>query len=261
MKLLKILDIALAPLVTLDHCSILKILIEEHHTSFKDLYPNWSITPKMHYMTHYPEQIVALGPLIRAWTMRYEAKLYVLKCAGRISNFKNISQSVSHRHQRWMCYELSAGGVFSSCMECGPSSGSLLLREELSSVKEQISTILPQVSLDVRVHRTSWVKINGVMYKPNNAYVLYDVITHDLAEPTLSFGCIEEILIVSSTVVLFVVGSFKSECYDDHYHAYVVRRSSERVVVAHEKLIDTTVYFCRSIVGKLYINLKYNLCL
>ena len=261
LKLLKIIDIALAPLVTTDTCGILKVLIEEHHTLFKRLYPEWSIIPKMHYMVHYPEQIIALGPLVRAWTMRYEAKLHVLKCAGHVSNFKNISQTVSYRHQRWMCYELSVGGAFCSYMECGPSLGSGLLRNELASIKDQVLKVVPQVSSDVLVHRTSWVKINGILYKPNNAYVLCNVVNHHLAEQTLVFGGIEEIMIISSTVVLFVVGVVESELFDDHFHAYAVKRSSRRLVIAHEKLLDPTIYHCRSIFGKTYVNLKYYISL
>lgn len=34
---------------------ILKALINDHHQSFRNLYPTSSITPKMHYMVHYPE--------------------------------------------------------------------------------------------------------------------------------------------------------------------------------------------------------------
>ena len=67
---------------------------------FIELYPQWSVLPKMHFMIHYPEQMMALGQLIRSWTMRFEAKLHLLKCAGRVSNFKNISQSIATRHQR-----------------------------------------------------------------------------------------------------------------------------------------------------------------
>ena len=72
--------------------------------------------------------------------MRYEAKLHVLKCAGHISNFKNVSQTVSFRHQRWMCYELSAGGVLSTYMETGTAFGSVQLRDEPTLIKEQILT-------------------------------------------------------------------------------------------------------------------------
>ena len=73
---------------------------------FIELYQEWTVIPNMHYMTHYPEQILAIGPLVRACAMQYEAKLFLLKNAGRVSNFKNITQTIYSRHQQWACYEL-----------------------------------------------------------------------------------------------------------------------------------------------------------
>ena len=37
-KLLKIVDMCVAPLISLDNCGVLKVLIEEHHTMFRYLY-------------------------------------------------------------------------------------------------------------------------------------------------------------------------------------------------------------------------------
>ena len=55
--LLKILDIVFAPVLTLDVIAYLRTLISDHHQSFKCLYPLCRITPKMHYMIHYPDRI------------------------------------------------------------------------------------------------------------------------------------------------------------------------------------------------------------
>lgn len=73
----------------------LRVLIEEHHTQFKTLYPEHSIIPKMHYMLHYPSQILRYGPLVYSWTMRHEAKLQVTKRAARHGNFKNICYTIA----------------------------------------------------------------------------------------------------------------------------------------------------------------------
>lgn len=157
-KLLKIIDICLATVTSPDLCAVLKVLIEEHHLLFTQLYPDWTVIPKMHYMLHYPEQILALGPLIRVWTMRYEAKLCLMKTGGRLSNFKNIAQSVSCRHQHWMCYELSSNGIFSASLECGPIHMSNTLNHQSLTVKRCISSIVPGISDDAIVSYTSWVK-------------------------------------------------------------------------------------------------------
>ena len=55
--LLEILDYVFAPTISPDCIAHLKVLINDHHQTFKQLYPDCSITPKMHYMVHYPEFI------------------------------------------------------------------------------------------------------------------------------------------------------------------------------------------------------------
>ena len=40
-----------------DDVPYLRVLIEEHHTLFKGLYPAASIIPKMHYVIHIPDDI------------------------------------------------------------------------------------------------------------------------------------------------------------------------------------------------------------
>ena len=45
----------------------LHLLIEQHHLDFKVLYHNCSITPKFHYMIHYPEYISRY--IMHTWTI------------------------------------------------------------------------------------------------------------------------------------------------------------------------------------------------
>lgn len=56
--LLDILDYIFAPSLTPQSVAHLKILIDEHHQAFKRLYPDCPITPKMHYIIHYPDLIL-----------------------------------------------------------------------------------------------------------------------------------------------------------------------------------------------------------
>ena len=66
LKLLEILRIALSSSVSHDTVAYLRILIEENHIMFTEQYPNESILPKLHYMVHYPQQIISHSPLVRA---------------------------------------------------------------------------------------------------------------------------------------------------------------------------------------------------
>ena len=55
--LLTIMDICLAPELDIDVIAYLRDIIHDHHCQFKDLYPHVHITPKLHYLIHYPEWI------------------------------------------------------------------------------------------------------------------------------------------------------------------------------------------------------------
>lgn len=53
--LLKIMDYIFAPIVSQEVASYLRVLIDDHHREFVRLYPSCPVTPKLHYMIHYPE--------------------------------------------------------------------------------------------------------------------------------------------------------------------------------------------------------------
>ena len=56
--LLEIMHIIFAPTVNANQGAYLQVLIQNHHEKFKELYPDCSITPKMHYMIHTPRTIL-----------------------------------------------------------------------------------------------------------------------------------------------------------------------------------------------------------
>uniref|UniRef100_A0A1X7VWZ9 Uncharacterized protein n=1 Tax=Amphimedon queenslandica TaxID=400682 RepID=A0A1X7VWZ9_AMPQE len=72
LRLLSIMDLLFAPKVSQDDIAYLSVLIEDHHSSFSQHYPSCNITPKIHYMVHYPTWISRCGPLSRFWCMRFE---------------------------------------------------------------------------------------------------------------------------------------------------------------------------------------------
>ena len=50
--LLRITGYLFAPRLTSDEADYLALLIEQHHQTFCDLYPDKSVIPKFHYMVH-----------------------------------------------------------------------------------------------------------------------------------------------------------------------------------------------------------------
>ena len=56
--LLDIIDIVFASKTTVNTIAVLEGLIEEHHSTFVNIYPGRSVIPKMHYMVHYPSHML-----------------------------------------------------------------------------------------------------------------------------------------------------------------------------------------------------------
>ena len=141
----------MSPWSSADLCAILKVLIEEHHHSLISLYTEAAVTPKFHFLLHYPDQILNVGPMVRTWNMRNEAKLNIFKQAGRLGNFKNITFSVANRHQHLLCYELSSAKLLHSPIECGPCIEPLPIVSEPQHIQDTLKLLLPGVSQNTNV--------------------------------------------------------------------------------------------------------------
>lgn len=57
-----------------------------------------NLTPKMHFMLHYPRIFRMMGPIIRLNMLKYDRKHAELKKYAT-RNFKNINQSIAQKHQ------------------------------------------------------------------------------------------------------------------------------------------------------------------
>ena len=57
LRLLRIMEYAFAPVITVDKTFYMELLIEEFLTDFVKLYPGRPLTPKMHYLVHLPSWI------------------------------------------------------------------------------------------------------------------------------------------------------------------------------------------------------------
>ena len=253
--LLKICNIVFSPIIPKGYCSVLKILIEEHHSLFSHLYSTASITPKFHFLVHYPYQIVALGPMVRYWTMRHEAKLCLFKKAAHLGNFKNIAYTLAHRHQRWMCYQSSSGQMLLPNYECGPGSNPCKLTEQPELLVRLIQQAVPTISDDATIFIPNWVKKNSIHYSSNNCYV---IINTDGIDPI--FGHIIDIYVVSGNMMLLHLYRCQTVYYDDHFHSYVVTDTPNMSVICDENLISPYVLHGHKLFGdfnKTYITLKH----
>ena len=230
----------------------LKLLIKDYLIQFVQLYGDAAFIPKIHFLVHYPEQILAVGPLVCTWTMRHEAKLNFFKQASRLANFKNIPYSLASRHQRWMCYEHSGKELLHATFECGPpkhGNGVNFIRDESEKISGELREVVPSLSLDATVFRPTWVKTDGITYKLN-AYLVVD---SDGLDPI--FGRLDDLLVVGGNMVIFVIMLCKVLYFDSHYHAYRIMHTSNQVL--YSSLFDTIVYHAHTLAdGFTYIAMK-----
>lgn len=77
----------------------IQVLITGFLSTYKTI-TNQPLTPKFHFLTHYPRLLDSYGPLHQIWTMRFEAKHRVFKIAARTSSSSvNICKTVALRNQ------------------------------------------------------------------------------------------------------------------------------------------------------------------
>ena len=134
--LLDILQLCTTRVASSAQAGYLAALVFDHQHQFIRCYPGVSVIPKIHYMVHFPKQILRYvsvtiiktalkytyrtGPLINTFCMRMEGKNFVCKQFAHTSNFKNVPYTVAKRHQRLLCAYLQSGTFFDTKLECGP---------------------------------------------------------------------------------------------------------------------------------------------
>ncbi|CAI5674003.1 unnamed protein product [Oreochromis niloticus] len=104
----EIVDLVMATNVRKDELAHLNLLIREFLEMTTEVFGN-VLTPKCHYLIHYPRLILMYGPLRPLWCMRYESKhQYFKHIASKCKNFVNITATLSNRHQMKQCWEFSS---------------------------------------------------------------------------------------------------------------------------------------------------------
>ncbi len=104
-------------------------------------------------------------------------------------------------------------------------------------------------------YRSSWVKIYGTVYKPQDIVV----VSNDLL-PT--FGRIQSILITDMNKCYFVCELLHTICFNSHYHAYEVSIQAmpmSIVIRTQNEFVDHHILSLYHISNLNFISLKYSL--
>ncbi len=230
LRLLQITQIVLSPVCTSTTPTVLADLIEIHHEQAITLYGNSIITPKCHYMVHFPRQMKLFGPLRHHWVMRMEAKHHFFT-SRKTRNFRNLPKTSAVKHQKHMCHQMTTNlGQ--------PHSGFLYSGDVVKEgTKISVSQEEPEVAIDYTLktgsdgaYATTCLEIHGHVYKPGCALViLYQ------EDDTPVFGIVTNIL-VKDKYKMFVVEIQETEYFDTQVLAYAVFNTKRKVLVQHSKL-------------------------
>jgi hypothetical protein len=111
--LIRITGLICAPKLSFGQVACMKLLIDEYLEGRSRLFPDTKLRPKHHFLLHYPVLTLKFGPLLRVWTMRFEAKhSYFKRCVRSCQNFSNVTGMLAERHQLLQAY-FASGTLFS----------------------------------------------------------------------------------------------------------------------------------------------------
>lgn len=196
--MLRIMELVFAPKINSSLLPYLSGLIEEFINFFIELFPTVHLINKFHHITHYPECIAWLGPLVNYWCMRFEGYHAILKLrAQNMHNFKNPQKTVVHVCQSVQSSKWGQGDVEVENFEI--LNGSMkFVCNTLSRQKLQNRNL----SDDDQVFCAKAVKINGVEFRKNLFVILQKETSNESGR--VLFGRIEEIIILENKIFFLV---------------------------------------------------------
>jgi hypothetical protein len=114
-------------------------------------------------MTHYPELIEAFGPVSHYSTFRYERKHYFFKrLAPNLRNYKNITLSLSKRHQRLKALQ--------TVEKKSRIKFEKVCNADMSSINSEFREMLFNNSNDIM--ETNCIEIDNIVLRTDKFYVI-----------------------------------------------------------------------------------------
>ncbi|XP_067300110.1 uncharacterized protein [Pseudorasbora parva] len=219
----EIVDIVIAPVIRRSWIPYLSEKIVEFLSTFHQHFPG-KITPKMHYMIHYPRLILSYGPLVHLSCLRFEAKHQYFKRVARVlGNFKNITKTLARRHQFRQCWEQSDTDCIGITAETADTRNIPL---QALPVDAREALMSQTTSLPGTVSKTTYIYVNSVAYHMGDCIVVNTA--H--AEEIPVFMEIRGIYCVNQTWLLcgkMLIPSY----FDNHFNSYVVEETCQWTVV------------------------------
>ncbi|KAJ8018321.1 hypothetical protein HOLleu_43753 [Holothuria leucospilota] len=215
--LLDIFKIVMSPTLSLSATYALKALIRDHHQLFLNLFPERNLSPKQHFLIHYPRSLRCLGPLIQYSSMRFEGKHKVFKNVANFScNFQNIAKTLAVKHQVTQCYSfLLKKPLDSQDVELNQEQVSTL--SNVGSISDMVEIIAQKlgITLEQEITFAGAVKLHGYELREGTSVII------SWNEDGPTFGSVQ-CIIVKKTDIYIVLKLLKTLHFQRHVQAFVV---------------------------------------
>lgn len=209
LDLKEIVELAVAQIHTEESIGYLQWKISDHRQKYQEAFPNKKLLPKHHYIEHYPHMIRCFGPLVRLWTMRFEAKhSFFKKVAHHTKCFKNVALTLSKKHQLMIAYHLHSSAPQKLGFEVSGVS-----RDPLEVLKDEISLPIQQMYPNTKeVNMAKSAECNGIAYRTGI------IVICEFTDGLPVFGQIIRICVLQNSLN-FIVRKFLA-WFRDHYRAF-----------------------------------------
>ncbi|KAK0131259.1 Sterile alpha motif domain-containing protein 3 [Merluccius polli] len=233
-----IVELVVAPVHSNQTIAYLESKISEHRHRLLDAFPAVRLSPKHHFLEHYPRLIESFGPLVGYWTMRFEAKHSFFKRIVRhTTNFRNVLLSLATKHQLMLAYHLQETGA--KPILCVTKLSSVPIEVLHVQIQETLRKALPTVTVVQLSHAVSY---RGMKYSVG--MVLCYGSTGDLPD----FVEIVQILILENHIK-FIVKTL-SAWYNEHMRSFELEHSHNMIVVEQQELGDIYPLAAYNVEGK-----------
>ena len=249
-------DLVFAPVIAKSCLSYLSGLISQFLTCFTSVFGTDAVTPKHHYMIHYPRLISVYGPLRHLWCMRFEAKhQYFKSVISSLGNYINVACTMANRHQMRQCWEFSGSDV----LHCEPYPLSKTKVFPISQLPADIrSAVASRLSIEVDLNdsitTTDNLKYDHVTYTVGACMLLCTVEAEDVPV----YFIVKYILLFCSCWLLCGRLCFCQQ-FDRDLHAFSVNVDDSWAVVHPGEELDYSMHDFFVVDGTCYVSSKYHL--
>lgn len=209
------------------------------HLQCYQIYFNQALKPKHHFMLHYERVIKSMGPVVRFWAMRMEAKHQFFKqIVYKTKNFVNIKKTFAQKYQKHFFATpsvliddivLGAGVPFIECNDF-ENFHDQFKALGFSNESLQASSVIKSLKLNDRKYRKGFLVVSEK-----------------------NFVEIHSILSIENEILFLCNKAYKIQCYDSFLNSLKIECIEELSVIDFKTLINNKSYEKKTIQESIYV--------